>query len=67
VGLAKPDLDVGVFWSFSPFDLFFCFFFLTLIFCNFLEMVICQNGIESCKMPLLQMDRTQGAFMIFKY
>jgi hypothetical protein len=53
-------LEVGVFLSFSPFDLLF--FFLTLIFCNFLEMVMCQNGIGGCKMPLLQMDQTQGVF-----
>ena len=47
VGLAKPSLEARVFWSFSPFDFFF---FLTLIFCNFLEMMMCQNEIEGCKM-----------------
>jgi hypothetical protein len=38
-----------------------CCIFLTLSVCNFLEMVTCQNGIGGCKMPLLQMDRTQRA------
>jgi hypothetical protein len=38
-----------------------CCIFLTLSVCNFLEMVTCQNGIGGCKMPFLQMDRTQGA------
>jgi hypothetical protein len=48
-----------------------CCIFLTLSVCNFLEMVTCQNGIGGCKMPLLQMDRTQGAltkiFILFLF
>ena len=50
MGLSRLGLEVGVFWPFSPFDLLI---FLTLIFCNFLEMVMYQNGIGGCKMPFL--------------
>jgi hypothetical protein len=63
VGLARPSLVVGVFWSFYPFDLLYLFIYLlfSLIFCNFLEMVMCQNGIGGCKMPLLHINWTYGA------
>jgi hypothetical protein len=70
VGLVRPTawvlLETGrgvlVFLSLG-FAVFFFFFFLILIFCNFLEIVICQNGIGGYKMPLLQKDRTQGALI----
>jgi hypothetical protein len=42
---------------------FYCFNLLLCSHFNFLHLMKCQDGIGSCKMPLLQIDRMVGALI----
>jgi hypothetical protein len=57
-GTSGLVLGVGLFFFFFFFS---AAFLLTLMFCNFLELMRCHIGIGCCKMGDLQADLTIGA------
>jgi hypothetical protein len=52
---------VLAFWNPGGVLVFYCFNLLLCSHFNFLHLMKCQDGIGSCKMPLLQIDRMVGA------